>query len=87
MNLQPGETGTEPKYPNFEDVKRMNENLANLLKMIVEIVGNHGERIKALEEGESAEDSDDASLMEEITSLLAQLQIPQSVEPVPSDQM
>jgi hypothetical protein len=65
----------------------MNENLANLLKMIVEIVQNHGDRIKLLEEGESAEDSDDASLMEELTSLLAQLQIPKSAEPVPSDQM
>jgi hypothetical protein len=65
----------------------MNENLQNLLTTIVEIVQNHGERIKLLEEGESAEDSDDASLMETVTSLLAQLQIPQSVEPVPSDQM
>lgn len=65
----------------------MSENLANLLKMIVEIVQNHGDRIKLLEEGESAEDSDDASLMEELTSLLAQLQIPESAEPIPSDQM
>jgi hypothetical protein len=65
----------------------MNENLANLLKMIVEIVQNHGDRIKLLEKGEFAEDSDDASLMEELTSLLAQLQIPKSAEPVPSDQM
>jgi len=65
----------------------MNENLANLLKVIVEIVQNHGDRIKVLEEGESAEDSDDASLMGELTSLLAQVQIPKSAEPVPSDQM
>ncbi|MEG4633182.1 hypothetical protein QUB56_26975, partial [Microcoleus sp. AR_TQ3_B6] len=65
----------------------MTENLASLLRMIVEIVQNHGDRIKLLEEGESAEDSDDASLMEELTSLLAQLQIPQSAEPVPSDQI
>lgn len=65
----------------------MNETLANLLKMMVEIMGNHAERIKLLEEGESAEDSDDASLMEELTSLLAQLQISPSAEPVPSDQM
>lgn len=65
----------------------MSENLANLLRMIVEIVQNHGDRIKSLEEGESAEDSDDASLMEEVTALLAQLQTPQSGEPVPSDQM
>ncbi len=65
----------------------MNENLANLLRMIAEIVQNHGDRIKLLEEGESAEDSDDASLMEELTSLLAQLQNPESAEPVPSDQM
>ena len=65
----------------------MSENLASLLRMIVEIMQNHGERIKLLEEGESAEDSDDASLMEEVTSLLAQLQNPESAEPVPSDQM
>ena len=61
----------------------MNENLANLLKMIVEIVQNHYDRLKTLEEGESAEDSDDASLMEEVSALLAQL-TPASV---PSDQM
>jgi len=61
----------------------MNENLANLLKMIVEIVQNHSDRLKTLEEGESAEDSDDASLMEEVSALLAQL-TPASV---PSDQM
>jgi hypothetical protein len=65
----------------------MSENLANLLRMIVEIVQNHGDRIKLLEEGESAEDSDDASLMEEVTSLLAQLQNPELWETVPSDQM
>jgi len=65
----------------------MSENLASLLRMIVEIVQNHGDRIKLLEEGESAEDSDDASLMEEVTSLLAKLQNPESAEPVPSDQM
>jgi hypothetical protein len=65
----------------------MSENLANLLRMIVENLQNQGDRIKLLEEGESAEDSDDASLMEELTSLLAQLQIPESAEPVPSDQM
>jgi hypothetical protein len=65
----------------------MSENLANLLRMMVEIVQNHGDRIKLLEEGESAEDSDDASLMEEVNSLLAQLQNPESAEPVPSDQM
>jgi len=39
-----------------------------------------------LEKGESAEDSDDASLMEEVTSLLAKLQNPESAESVP-DQM
>ena len=65
----------------------MSENLANLLRMIVEIVQNHGDRIKLLEEGESAENSDDASLMEEVTSLLAQLQNPELSETVPSDQM
>jgi hypothetical protein len=65
----------------------MSENLANLLRMMVEIVQNHGDRIKLLEEGESAEDSDDADLMGELTSLLAQLQIPESAEPFPSDQM
>jgi len=65
----------------------MSENLAKLLRMIVEIVQNHGDRIKFLEEGESAEDSDDASLMEELTSLLAQLQNPELSETLPSDQM
>ena len=65
----------------------MSENLANLLRTIVEIVQNHGDRIKLLEEGESAEDSDDASLMEEVTSLLAQLQNPELSETVPNDQM
>ena len=61
----------------------MNENLANLLKMIVEIVQNHSERLKTLEEDESTEDSEDAALMEEATALLAEL-TPASV---PSDQM
>jgi hypothetical protein len=84
---QPGETGTKPNYPNFKDVKRMNENLANLLRMIVELVQNHGTRIEALEKEEFHENTDDASLMEEVTSLLAKLQIPESAEPVPSDQM
>jgi hypothetical protein len=68
----------------------MNENLANLLKMIVEIVQNHGDRIKVLEEGEDTENSDEADLMEEVTSLLAKLQTPESgfaTESVPSDQM
>ncbi|WP_445173776.1 hypothetical protein [Microcoleus sp.] len=65
----------------------MNETLANLLKMIVEIVQNHSDRIKTLEEGESAEDSDDADLMEAVTSLLAKLQTPESAEIIPSDQM
>jgi hypothetical protein len=64
----------------------MNENLANLLKMIVEIVQNHSDRLKLLEEGESAEDSDDATLMEEIGALLAELQPPASAS-VPSDQI
>jgi hypothetical protein len=65
----------------------MNEKLANLLKMIVEIVQNHSIRIESLEREESNEDGDDATLMEEVTFLLAQLQIPESAEPVPSDQM
>jgi len=67
----------------------MSENLENLLKVIVEIVQNHGVRIKLLEEGELEEDSDDASLMEAATSLLAKLQTPESgfATDVPSDQM
>jgi len=68
----------------------MSENLAKLLRMIVEIVQNHRERIKLLEEGESAEDSDDESLMEEVTSLLAELPTPESgfaAGGIPSDQM
>jgi uncharacterized membrane protein YqjE len=76
-----------PKYPKRKDVKRMNEKLANLLKMIVEIVQNHSIRIEALEREEFSENTDDATLMEEVTFLLAQLQIPESAEPVPSDQM
>ena len=64
----------------------MTEDLANLLKTIVKIAQNHSDRIKLLEEGGSAENSDDAILMEEVTSLLAQLQIHQSAEsPLPSD--
>ena len=68
----------------------MNENLANLLRTIVEIVQNHGDRIKLLEEGEDTENSDEADLMEEVTSLLAKLQTPESglvMESVPSDQI
>ena len=63
----------------------MTETLANVLRMLVEIMGNHAERIKLLEEGESAEDNDDASLMEELNSLVAQLQIHQSAEPITSE--
>jgi hypothetical protein len=40
--------------------------------------------IVIMDEGESAEDSDDATLMEEVSSLLTQLQTPESI---PSDQM
>jgi len=65
----------------------MSENLANLLRMIVEIVQNHGDRIEALEREDFHENTGDASLMEEVTSLLAKLQTPESAEPVPSDQM
>jgi len=61
----------------------MNENLANLLKIIVEIVQNHSERLTALEEGEAAEDSDDATLMGEVSALLAEL----TSASVSSDQM
>jgi hypothetical protein len=65
----------------------MNKTLAMLLKVMAEAFQNHEHRIKVLEESELAEDSDDASLMGELASLLAQLQIPESEEPVPSDQM
>jgi hypothetical protein len=64
----------------------MTENLINLLRMIVEIQQNHSERLTLLEQGEAAEDSDDATLMEEVNSLLAQLQ-PQKGFTAPSDQM
>jgi hypothetical protein len=60
------------------------------IRTLVEIVQNHGDRIKLLEEGESAEESDDADLMKELTSLLAKLQTPESrfaTGTVPSDQM
>jgi len=46
----------------------MSENLVNLLKTIVEIIQNHSERLTLLEQGESAEDSDDATLMEEVNA-------------------
>jgi hypothetical protein len=65
----------------------MSENLANLLRIIVEIVQNHGDRLEALEREEFIENTDDASLMEEVNSLLTKLQNPESAEPVPSDQM
>lgn len=65
----------------------MSENLANLLRMIVEVMQNHSTRIEALEKEELNEDGDDANLMEEVTFLLDKLQTPQSAEPVPSDQM
>ena len=62
----------------------MNPTLISLLITIAEILQAHSDRLKSLEEGESAEDSDDATLMEEIGALLAELQPPASV---PSDQM
>jgi hypothetical protein len=43
--------------------------------------------IAAMLSRRSDEDSDDADLMEEVTSLLAKLQNPESAEPVPSDQV
>ena len=64
--------------------------VSELLAKLVYIVRNHSDRIKTLEEGEAAEDSDDADLMEEVTSLLAKFQTPESesaTEPIPSDQM
>jgi hypothetical protein len=78
-------TGTQISH--FKDLKRISENLANFLKTMVKIVQNHGHRIKLLEEGEAAEDSDDASSMEELNSLLAQLQDSEFAELVPSDEM
>ena len=69
----------------------MSENLANFLKILVDVVQNHGSRIRLLEEGESAEDTDDADLTQELTSLLAKVQILKSgfatESVVPSDQM
>jgi hypothetical protein len=69
----------------------MSGNLANLLKILVDVVQNHGSRIRLLEEGESVEDTDDADLTEELTFLLAKLQTPESgfatESVVPSDQM
>ena len=68
----------------------MSENLANLLKMIVEIVQNHGVRIKSLEDGDCEEYSDDAELTEKVTAILAQLQTSESgfaTDLIPSDQM
>jgi hypothetical protein len=68
----------------------MSKDLANFLKIMVEIVQNHGYRIKDLEESEDVENSDEAELMEELTSLLTKLQTPESgfaMESVPSDQV
>ena len=68
----------------------MKEILAESLKMMVKTIKNHGDRIKLLEEGEDTENSDEADLMEEVTSLLAKLQTPESglvMESVPSDQI
>jgi hypothetical protein len=68
----------------------MNKNWASLLKMMVEIIQNHGDRIEALEREEFHENTGDANLMEEVTSLLAKLQTPESgfaMKSVPSDQM
>jgi hypothetical protein len=69
----------------LKDVKRMSENLTNLLGTIVELLKSHGSRIEALEEEELEDNADEASLMESADALLAQLQTPSQV--VPSDQM
>jgi hypothetical protein len=58
----------------------------SLLKIFVELLQNHSERLTLLEQGESAEDSDDATLMEEVNNLLVQLQPEKGLAP-PSDQM
>jgi hypothetical protein len=66
----------------------MSENLANLLKMIVEILQSHGTRIEALEREEFVENADDASLIEAANALLTRLQTSESIsQAVPSDQM
>ena len=65
----------------------MNENLAKLLKMLVETAQNHSHRIDALEKEELNEDGDDENMIEELTFLLDKLQNPESAEPFPSDQM
>jgi hypothetical protein len=65
----------------------MNKTLAKLLSVMVEIVQNHGSRIESLEREEFHENADDASLMEELTSLLGELQTPELAESIPSDQM
>jgi hypothetical protein len=63
----------------------MTANLVNLLKTMVQIQQNHSERLTLLEQGESAEDSDDATLMEEVNALLVEL--PEKGFALPSDQM
>jgi hypothetical protein len=65
----------------------MIKELADLLRMMVEILQNHRDRIKVLEEGESAEDSDDASLMGQLVSLMDELRIHESAGPVSSGEM
>jgi len=66
----------------------MSKNLANLLKMILEILQSHGTRIEVLEREEFVEKADDANLIEAANALLTRLQTFESIsQAVPSDQM
>ena len=65
----------------------MNETVVNLLRLVVQIVEDHGTRIAALEREEFVENADDASLIEEVQSLMAQLQTPESAVFIPSNQV
>jgi hypothetical protein len=65
--------------------------MLRLLKLIIEAQQSQDRRLAVLEEEESRESTDDASLLQEIESLLAQLEnsMPSSsfpgIPPMPSD--
>ena len=85
--LQPGKTGTKPKYPNSKDVKRMTETLVEVLTKMVYVVKIHRTLIEALERREFVKTSSEGIALKQVTFLLAEPKTPQSAESVPSDQM
>jgi hypothetical protein len=61
----------------------MNPILTRLLKLIIEAQQSQDRRLAILEEEESRESTDDASLLQEIESLLGQLESPMPSNPFP----